>query len=119
MTTQSEQTADAEVAPGLSCPRCTGDRVSALPANGLSRRPGFRCLECGMQMRGSTSIYVVGAVIGLGLTLVSSGFVRIFGDERDGMLQGVVSPFFIPLFLIALAYSVRRLLRPVPLRKVQ
>ena len=116
MATENPHAGEVKLEPGLSCPRCVGDQIAARPGNGISRNPGYRCLSCGAKMRGSTAIYLVAIVIGLTLTLISSGLFKVFGDERDAMLKGVVSPFFIPLYLIAVAYAIRQLLRPLPRR---
>src|SRR5262249_36877659 len=97
---------------GLACPCCHAAEVAALPPNGISPNPGYRCLSCEARMRGMTGTLIVAIVIGVALILIGAGLVKVFGDERDASLRGIVSPYFIPIYLIPVIYSVRELFRP-------
>lgn len=90
--------------------------MAALPPNGISRNPGYRCLSCQTRMRGMTGMFIVAIVIGTALTLIASGLVLVFHDERDASLRGIVTPMFIPIYLIPVIFSVRELFRPRPTR---
>ena len=93
-----------------------GQQVAPLPPNGISRNPGYRCLSCDTRMRGMTGMYIVAIIIGIGLTVLSLGLFRPFGDERDASLRGLVSPYLIPIFLTPVIFAVRDLRRPRPVR---
>lgn len=109
---------------GLSCPVCCGTEVAQLPPNGISRRPGYRCLSCGARMRGMTGMYVFVIVLGLALSCVAAGLVHVFGDIRDEKIRDLVrvpaGPWSFglgfPLYLGLVAYSARELFRPSPRR---
>jgi hypothetical protein len=67
-------------------------------------------------MRGMTGMYIVAIIIGIGLTVLSLGLFKPFGDERDASFRGLASPYLIPIFLTPVIFAVRDLRRPRPLR---
>ena len=115
---------EPKLVPGISCAKCGETQVVKLKPNGISRNPGFRCLACNTQMRGTTVSYMVVVILGLGLLSVASGLVKPFGDVRDQQVRDLVlqpmgagSAFFmIPLYIALVGYSVRELFRPYPTR---
>lgn len=111
--------------PGLGCPRCKAAQVAALPANGISPRPGFRCLACGTRMRGMTGTYVVAILLGVGLLSVAAGVLAPYKnvlavDNIQTLVRAPMGPgsmfFAIPFYLLVVGYSVRELTRPRPRR---
>ena len=115
---------EVEPKPGLCCPRCQAAQVTKLPANGISPHPGYRCLSCGVRMRGMTGTYVFVVILGLALLSVAAGIITPFGDIRDEKIRELVrapmgpgsSFFIIPLYLGVVAYAGRELVRPRPRR---
>jgi hypothetical protein len=110
---------------GLACPRCQSAEVAELPPNPISPDRGFTCLACGAKLRGTTAIYLAAIAFSLGLLVVATGMVPMFGDDRDEKLvkfvrgfggSWVSSLFVIPLYVLVLGFSVRQMLRPKPRR---
>ena len=122
-----DQVTDAEekVVEGLCCARCQAARVAALPANGITPKPGYRCLACGARMRGTTGVYLVVVVLGFSLLLVAAGCLAPFKDQiaSDNITDLVRTPLgpgttfiAIPLYLFLTGFSLRELARPRPRR---
>ena len=73
-------------------------------------------------MRGMTFQFIIAILLGIGLLVVASGRVPIFGDERDARITSLVrapmgpwSAFAtIPFYLLVIGYSTRQLLRARP-----
>ena len=114
-----------ELVEGLFCPWCGYSTVAELPPNSLSPDRGFRCLTCGANLRGKTVVYLVAIACAVGLLVVASGRVTLFGDDRDARIIEFVrsfggglaaSLFVIPLYVVVLAFAGRQLLRPRPRR---
>ena len=116
---------EAKLEPGLCCPRCQAPQVSALKPNGISPKPGYRCLACETRMRGSTGIYVVVVLVGLGLLSVAAGALAPFRnslavDNIQDLVRAPMGPgsmyIALPLYLFLVGYAVRELTRPRPRR---
>jgi hypothetical protein len=113
--------AASKLVSGLCCPRCQELQVAALPPNGISPKPGYRCLSCGTRMRGMTGTYLVAVALGALLLSVATGVFRPFGDaSADAGIRRLVSApmgpgsqfFAVPFYLLMVGYAVRELVRP-------
>lgn len=111
--------------PGLACPRCQAAQVTALRPNGITPKPGYRCLACNTRMRGGTGVYLFAALLGIGLLTVAAGALAPFKDSLavDNIRSLVLAPMgpgstfiALPLYLFVVGFSVRELVRPGPRR---
>lgn len=115
MPEQPQQQPDRELIEGLSCPKCRCPDVERLPSNAVTPHPGYRCVQCGLRMRGMTWTYILVIVLGVALLTVAVGLVKIFSDDRDGQLQNYVL-YSLPLSILVVGFSVFQLLKPRPAR---
>ena len=95
------------------CPGCGSDRVVKLPANSISRHPGYLCRNCRLKMR--TPGRLLGWILALALGLACSvGLVVAWltGDE-EGMSSLLK---FMVLGAIVAGYSLMQIVRPLPRR---
>ena len=91
---------DANAQQVRSCRTCNSTKLDRLPANQMSRRPGFVCLECGTTMRDRNSAwrYIALLMFSLSLLVVTFGLTRSY--------------FWLCICLLTAGWSIRQLLLP-------
>ena len=94
------------------CPRCESRALQRLPANAMSKHPGYRCKGCDLRMRPSntTVLYVV-----LLATTLAIGVAFTVGICMDP--GNVLRPRLLLLlgaFPVGIVYLILQLSRPTP-----
>ena len=102
------------------CPRCESRALQRLPANAMSKHPGYRCKGCDLRMRPSntTVLYVVllATTLGIGVTISVAIFMEP-GEAGKELGPRLLDPHFYMImgaFPVGIVYLILQLSRPTP-----
>ena len=87
------------------CPKCGSSTLDPLPPDSFSRNPGYRCIECRIDLRTSKSTWSLLFIAILGFFISIGGIAARLDGERVGF-------WIVPLGLICGIWAVFRLRLP-------
>ncbi|MEM7479451.1 MAG: hypothetical protein AAF483_31080 [Planctomycetota bacterium] len=89
----------------LLCPNCNTPSLEALEPNSYSRKPGFRCKDCGESLRAPESGKIYVGILLLGVLFVALGVYMLASWQGN--------PFaLIGLGVAGAGFAIRQLLLP-------
>lgn len=111
----------------MKCPQCQSSHLQKLPANDITRNPGWLCGDCQLVMRHSKSPAkdLVFLVVGPLITLSGIGMIALFAVDQfvPGLLKGSddfpyeIAPFLLMMIvggIVATRWVLRERKKPHP-----
>lgn len=96
----------------MKCPKCDSTQLLQLPANQITRRPGYKCTNCSAHLRAPGTFILYFAVIILGIGLFSLFIFAYIEDKKNELpLRGF---WICGLALFCAGYGLFQLSRPTP-----
>ena len=91
------------------CPKCGSSTLEPLPPNSFSRNPGYRCIECRIELRTSKSTWSLLFIAILGFFISIGGTAAVLAGGLASERRGL---YILPLGLICGIWAVFRLRLP-------
>ena len=66
------------------CPKCGSSTLEPLPPNSISRNPGYRCIECGSELRTAKSTWSLLFIVMLGFLFAIGSIASAINGKETG-----------------------------------